>query len=344
MRISSTFFRHNRLILGVCLSGLLTACVGSGGDTASQSNAVATMPEWISNPPKDARYLYGVGSYSKIEDLAEAYKQAEQNGNAQIAQQLRTQVSQVNTQDIQVTQETGQQEHVLKAQSAYTKSKSVNIELDQIQNQARFQDDQYVYALQAFDRSKAASRLRQKIDKLDGSIRAIGAKLALDLEPNPKDWRAYLSLIPLFSERQLQVQKLELYSKSGAIFPPDSKVKAIQQALGVALKSFAFKVDSDALFNPVSSQLTEVGLRAGTDNVVWLLSTTTQSRSENKAGRTYTFTEGTLNLSTSSGEPLGSWTAKGRGISKQEASAILKAQQDWSEKAVSAMFQWMTGS
>ncbi|ADZ92765.1 LPP20 family lipoprotein [Marinomonas mediterranea] len=344
MTYTATLYHRKRLILGVCLSSLLTGCIGASHDNSSQEAAASALPEWISNPPKDTRYLYGVGSYSKIDDLAEAFKQAEQNGNAQIAQQLRTQVSQVNTQDIQVTKSTGQQEQVLRAQSAYTKSKSLNIELDQIQNKERYQDTQYVYALQAFDRSKAASRLRQKIDEIDGDIRTIGSGLTLLSEPDKSEWRTYLSLIPKFSERQQLVEKLELYSQSGAIFPPDKKVKEIQRALGTALNTFSFNVTSSELTNPINSQLTEVGLRAGTENVVWKLSTQTQSRSEQKAGRTYAFIEGTLSLSTRDGEPLGSWSAKGRGISKQEASATLKAQQDWSEKAVTSMFQWMTSN
>ena len=329
------------MITAILLS--LTGCFGSntksGQSTVGQS--MEGMPDWVSSPPQDSTHLYGVGSAPRIENIALAFTQAEQNGNVQIAQQLRTQVSQVNTQDTQVRSGQGT-EQVSKTQTAYTQVTTSPIELEQAINERRFADKNYVYALQSIDRSRIVAKLKIAINDTDDAIRKRAALLSKTEYPAPQDWQTYMQLIPYFAQRKSYEDELSLYSTAHtAAGKADTDIQDIEQRLNLALSNYGFDVSSTKQADSLASALSHFGLTPKSDSLFKLNSRRAQHH-ETQDGRFYAFEDGTLELIDPTGSRLASWTVSARGIAKTLQSAQEKATINWSNQAIEAMFTWLT--
>lgn len=331
--------------LSLSLSGCFDANVKSNDvKTKVSSSASDKMPDWVISPPRDNAHLYGVGSAPRIDNLALAFTQAEQNGNAQIAQQLRTQVSQINTQDTQVSNISGQDEQVTRIQSAYTQVKTTPIILKDTVNEARYADIDYVYALQSIDRTQMIAKLRHALTEFDDSIRQQASKLSTSLgdTPSEKDWRIYMQLIPLFAERKQTATELSLYAQqSGSLAHSDKDILAIEAQTNNALTHFGFDTSNTSFPQALASALSSYGLTPKADSTFRLESKTNQHQ-QTQNGRFYVFEEGTLTLLDPTGSQLGAWTVSGRGIATDQASAEQQARMDWSNQAIKAMFAWLT--
>lgn len=334
------------LLVTTLSTASLTGCIAGLGENTKTQSAVDsnTLPNWVISPPRDNTHLYGVGSAPRIDNLALAFSQAEQNGNAQIAQQLRSQVSQVNTQDTQVSSQSGQAEQVRRINSAYTQVKTAPIELEHTVNEERFAGEDYVYVLQSIDRQRIVAKLRMSIQDVDDSIRKAAKNLTLtpDNVANPQEWRTYMSLIPLFAQRKSDQDELNLYSnQSGLSGRADSDIQDIEHRLTLALDQFGFNVKNTDQADALASALSQYGLTAK-DPAIFVLTSVTSSHQKTQQDRFYVFEEGTLSLTGPNHQHLASWDVTGRGIDNNQQSASHKAEQDWAQQAVKALFSWLT--
>lgn len=317
----------------------LTGCLGTQ-TTQHQEEAV---PSWVLSPPKSDSHLYGVGSAPRIDNIALAFVQAEQNGNVQIAQQLRTQVSQVNTQDTQVRSGQGT-EQVSQTSTAYTRIATSAIELEQATNEQRFAGERYVYALQSIDRRRIVAKLTSAINEADEQIRRQAALLSQsdDQPPVAQDWRIYMSLIPYFAQRKSDQEELSLYStERNSAGKANADIRSIEQQLNNALAFYGFDASQTEQADALASALSQFGLTPKSASTFTLSSRTAQ-HSTTQNGRFYIFEEGTLALSDPTGARLASWTVSARGIGKNQASAEKEATINWSNQAIEAMFTWLT--
>ncbi|ETI60594.1 LPP20 family lipoprotein [Marinomonas profundimaris] len=327
----------------IMVTGLLLTLTGCLGSNTKSDQAQETMPNWVSSPPKDSTHLYGVGSAPRIENIALAFTQAEQNGNAQIAQQLRTQVSQVNTQDTQVRSGQGG-EQVSKIQTAYTQVTTSPIELEQAINQQRFTGQNYVYALQAIDRTRIVAKLTFAINETDNQIRKQASILTTPLPKPPavQDWQVYMQLIPHFAQRKAYAEELSLYSTERTLAgQADADIQIIEAQLSKALASFGFDTSKTNQADALASALSHFGLTPKA-NSLFKLNSRTQQHHETQGGRFYVFEDGTLELMDPTGSRLASWTVSSRGIAKRLESAQEKATLNWANQAIEAMFTWLT--
>ncbi|GAB3488101.1 LPP20 family lipoprotein [Marinomonas epiphytica] len=330
------------LLLGLLALGL-SGCVGLG-TSSDTANKATELPDWVFNPPKSSSLLYGVGSAERIENIALAFAQAEQNGNGQIAQQLQTQVSQVSTQDVQVSSQAGQDEQVNKVQTAYTHVRTAPIDLEQTKNEQRFTGEHYVYALQSLDRSRVAARLQSKLAEQDIQILNLASQLAStsDAAAYHDDWPTYMGLIPLFAQRSSYQQELNLFSTSRSLQGvPSSEVKAVETRVNEALQSIGFAVGDNKNSDTLASALAKFGL-SPKENSLFTLTTNTNLNHQIQSGRYYVFEEGSLSLTGPEGEKLAAWTVSARGIGTDQIRATHQANQAWSVQAVEAMFNWLT--
>ncbi|NLQ17479.1 hypothetical protein HGG82_07540 [Marinomonas sp. M1K-6] len=326
------------------LTGLLLSLAGcSIIDTQTAQNE-ETMPDWVSSPPQSNTHLYGVGSAPRIENIALAFTQAEQNGNAQIAQQLRTQVSQTNTQDTQVRSGQGE-EQVSKIATAYTQVTTSPIELEQAINEKRFTGKNYVYALQSLDRSRIIAKLQGAIRDTDEMIRTQAGLLTATTEAHPaapQDWQTYMRLIPYFAQRQSYQDELNLYStQRSALGKADADIQHTEQRLNQALSSYGFDASKTRQADALASALSHYGLTPKSDSL-FLLNSRTVQHHETQDGRFYAFEDGTLELIAPTGSRLASWSVSARGIGKSLTSAQEKATVNWSNQAIEALFTWLT--
>ncbi|TYL46794.1 LPP20 family lipoprotein [Marinomonas sp. IMCC 4694] len=328
-----------RWVITTSLVISLTGCLGTQ-TTQHQEEAV---PSWVLSPPKSDAHLYGVGSAPRIDNVALAFIQAEQNGNVQIAQQLRTQISQVNTQDIQVRSGQGA-EQISQTSTAYTRIATSAIELEQATNEQRFAGERYVYALQSIDRRRIVAKLTRAINDTDDQIRRQAALLSQsdDQPPVAQDWRIYMSLIPYFAQRKSDQKELSLYStEHNTAGKADVNIRSIEQQLSNALAFYGFDASQTKQADTLASALSRFGLTPKNDST-FTLSTRTTQQSETQNGRVYVFEEGSLALSGPTGARLASWTVSARGIGKSQESAEKEASINWSNQAIEAMFTWLT--
>ncbi|REG82643.1 LPP20 family lipoprotein [Marinomonas pollencensis] len=340
----ASLFRPLNWALVALSATVLSGCISSLPDFQSAQTDPTKVPDWVLSPPSDRSHLYGVGSAPRIDNLALAFAQAEQNGNAQIAQQLRTQVSQLNTQDTQVSSTSGQNEQVIRVQSAYTQVKTAPIELEQTVNEQRFAGDDYVYVLQSIDRQRIIAKLTEALKDTDDKIRSAAASLSTspDQTAAQQDWRTYMRLIPLFAQRKNYQDELNLYSTQAALLGrADKSLQATEQQLNQALNQFGFDVSGTEQSDLLASELSQYGLTAKQD-AVFTLTSKTSHHTQMQQGRYYVFQEGTLSLIGADQRHLASWTVRARGIDKNPQSAEGKAAEDWSQQAVSKLFNWLT--
>jgi hypothetical protein len=327
----------------ILMTSLILSLTGCLGLNNKSSDIKEPIPDWVLAPPQDSTHLYGVGSAPRIENIALAFTQAEQNGNVQIAQQLRTQVSQVNTQDTQVRSGQGG-EQVSKIQTAYTQVTTSPIELEQAINEQRFADKNYVYALQSIDRSRIVAKLKIAINDTDDTIRKQAASLTKteDKYPAPQDWQTYMQLIPYFAQRKSYEDELGLYSTARTtVGKADTDIQDIEQHLNLALSNYGFDVSSTKQADSLASALSHFGLTPKSGSLFKLNSRTAQHH-ETQDGRFYVFEDGTLELIDPTGSRLASWTVSARGIAKNLQGAQEKATINWSNQAIEAMFTWLT--
>lgn len=329
-------------IRGALLVGLLLSLVGCSGVSTKPSKNGEDLPNWVSSPPKSSTHLYGVGSAPRIENLALAFTQAEHNGNAQIAQQLRTKVSQTNIQDIQVRSGQGE-EQVSKINTAYTHIATSPIELTQTLNEQRFAGKKDVYALQSFDRSRVVAQLRVKIQETDTLIRAQATALDKSTTlPKTQDWQSYMQLIPYFAQRKAYQEELNLYSTERTLAGrADADIREIEQRLSQALTHYGFDTSKTKQADALASALSQFGLTPKNDSLFTLNSRTEQSQ-QTQNGRFYVFENGTLELIDPTGSRLAAWTVSARGIASSLTSAQEQATANWSNQAIEAMFTWLT--
>lgn len=325
------------------LAGLLLCLTGCSSVNTQSAQSEESLPSWVMSPPQSNTHLYGVGSATRIENIALAFTQAEQNGNLQIAQQLRTQVSQVNTQDTQVRSGQGA-EQVSKIQTAYTQITTSPIELEQTVNEQRFADKNYVYALQSIDRSRIVAKLKIAINDTDDMIRKLATSLTQteDHYPAPQDWQTFMQLIPYFAQRKFYKDELSLYSTerlpSGKA---DTEIQDVEQRLNQALTHYGFDVSATRQADHLASALSHFGLTPKSGSLFKLNSRTAQHHEE-QDGRFYVFEDGTLELIDPAGTRLASWTVSARGIAKNLDKAQEQATINWANQAIEALFTWLT--
>ncbi|EAQ65775.1 hypothetical protein MED121_09423 [Marinomonas sp. MED121] len=320
------------LALGGCTELLLKS-----GDTqpAEQTSSKAasspvnsapknTTPSWVLSPPSDTRYLYGVGSVIKTDDLVADIKGARQQANADMANQLRVTVSQSNVQSTQVSQSTSQSEQVLKSFSSTTRMDTESLVLEQSETVENVATDKYVYVLQRLDRAKITSRLRREISDLDSQLEEIATKSNKQGDLVDQ-WQSVLPALPLLSERTQKLDLLQLYSTSANLASSKSdKIKELERQLSTLLTQLSIQVSSQsagsqALVKVLRSELTNKGLTPSSKtNSPLRINLHISSNKQVKEGRTYQF----VNLNASLDEVdrtnsnmLASWSLTGRGIS-----------------------------
>lgn len=324
-------------------AGLLLSLTGCSALKTGSTQSEEPLPSWVLSPPQSSTHLYGVGSAARIENIALAFTQAEQNGNVQIAQQLRTQVSQTNTQNTQVQSGQGG-EQVSKIATAYTQITTDSIELEHTLNEQRFAGKHYVYALQSIDRSRIVAQLRIAIGETDERIRQQAALLspATTQHPAEQDWQTYMQLIPYFAQRKAYQEELNLYSTERTLAGrADADVREIEQRLNQALTHYGFDTSKTKQADALASALSQFGLTPKNNSLFTLNSRTEQSQ-QTQNGRFYVFENGTLELIDPTGSRLAAWTVSARGIANNLTSAQEQATTNWSNQAIEALFTWLT--
>lgn len=336
--------KHLQYIGATCVALLMLAGCSSV-DTADNRDAI---PDWVANPPSDARYLYGVGSAERIDDVADAFKQAERQGNADIANQLRVTVSNRNVQSTQVEQSNSQPEKVMRSMSQVTKVETAPIVLDQSESVERYQSERYVYVLQRLDRQRVVSRLRQQLEEVDLQLIQVANRVS-NSQPLVEQWSVLMSALPMLSQRAQYLDLLAIYSKSSTVaFAMPDQVVGLQGKINQLLKELRIQVRDPSDQNPqlamaVRAALTSKGLTPGQSQAAPLsLSLSSQYDFQQQAGRHYVFVNSKASLQLKDGHQIAAWDLTARGISAGQQQAVSDAENKLSKELAEKLFVWMT--
>ena len=339
--ISILHFCKSRLLALVCISAFISACSSTPKET------VNPLPDWVANPPKDNRYLYGVGSAQVTEDITVAFDLATKQANADIANQLRITIQSINTQNTRVDQLDSQQEQVMRSLASFVRVETAPMVLDQTQTANRFQAPQYVYVLQKLDRQRVSARLRQQIADLDQQMLEIADKLLYGT-PLVEQWQTLLPVLGLLTERRHLADTLNLYSNQTQAGLPQHVFK-LQAKTAQLIREFSIAVDQQGLTTDLSravkSSLTKKGLSSAAmnysaSNLTLFMTPTYDSQSQE--GRFYVFVNSNATLSDNKGGQLASWSVEARGISAIEEQAKTMANNKLADELAEQVFLWLT--
>lgn len=337
------------LIIGVGL----TACISSPVKESQTAQQKTRTPDWVLNPPSDGRYLYGVGSAEKFEDLVQSTTLARRQANADIASQLKVTVSQSNIQSTEVTSGSDQSEQVLTSLASQTRIDIEALALEQSETVESTISGKYVYVLQRLDRARIVTRLRQEIEDIDAEFTAI----ATEIDTNSdlvSQWRSMLPALPLMAARAQAVKSLKLYSKTAVSTAKSQQFQTFEKQLNTLLMALAIHVesqvpDSRSLTQNIRSGLTEKGLTPSTASsqlgkAPLKIMLHASSTIETQGDRTYVFLTINAALQQQVGQQsmLANWTITKRGVSAIASQAKIAAEKKAAMELANEVFTYLT--
>lgn len=211
-------------------------------------------PEWVAQPPLDARYVYGVGT-----DLGHDRTRAIADGRRDIARQL----------GIIIRGDEQEAEDVdLEAENPGTRPRvSIDhLELPGITVTKQVDTPRCLYVQVALNREAWATGLRTRIDELDGSIRAgIDQPVEPGTSPVAATARLYQRLMPLVGEREEKAAHLQIADPGGRSSTAPTSSVSLRERLARTLDTVVIDLVADPALEPIIPQLTaacaNLGLR-----------------------------------------------------------------------------------
>ena len=319
------------------------------GCSTSPKTIEPSLPFWVSEPPQDDRYLYGVGSAEVLPDIASSFDLAIKHANLDIANQLSVTVQSMSAQDIQVQVFDSQQEKVMKTLSQLVRVETNPIQLNASETDQRFSHTHYVYVLQKLDRKNIIEQLKDKISTVDHRLLQIDKKAQYE-QPLIDQWPLLLPALSLLTERRHLNETLSLYSKGETVEQPQYVFK-VQAKTAQLIRELRISVDEEGLNNAlsqtVSSSLSKKGLTPtivhySTSHLSLFL--TPQYEYKTQENRHYVFVSLNARLERNDQTALASWTTSARGISSNKEQAEMLANQEVAENLANSIFVWMTKS
>jgi hypothetical protein len=219
-----------------------------------RNDPVNGPPEWVNQPPLDARYVYGVGA-----DIAHDRTRAIADGRRDIARQLGIIIrgDEQEAEDVE-----------LDAENPGTRPRvSIDhLELPGITVTKQVDTPRCLYVQVALNREAWATGLRARIDELDAAMRKGGEQPA---EPGTTavatTARLYQRLMPLVQEREEKAAHLQIADPGGRVPAPPASSAGLREQLARMLDTVVVDLVADPALEPIMPQLTaacaNLGLR-----------------------------------------------------------------------------------
>lgn len=211
-------------------------------------------PDWVSQPPLDMRYVYGVGA-----DLGHDRARAIADGRRDIARQLGIIIrgDEQEAEDVE-----------LDAENPGTRPRvSIDhLELPGITVTKQVDTPRCLYVQVALNREAWATGLRGRIDELD---RAMQAGIDQPADPGASAVaaaaRLYQRLMPLVLEREEKAAHLQIADPGGRAPTPPASSASLRERLARTLDTVAIDLVADPALEPIIPQLSaacaNLGLR-----------------------------------------------------------------------------------
>jgi len=341
MIFNSTFLANCIKLSLLSLIVFLSAC------SSPPKKAEPTLPKWVTFPPQDDQFIYGIGSAEIMPDISSSFDSAIKRANVDIANQLKVTIQSVNSENSQVYRFDTQQEQVMQSLSQFIRVETNPITLESTETDQRFVHTRYVYVLQKLDRQNLIQQLNSKITSVDKNIQKINDTAQYN-QPLTEQWDLLLPALSLLSERRKLNESLSLYSK-GKLIPRPQYVLKVQAKTAELIRDFRIAINEDGfageLSQEVGSVLSEKGLTPSLVNYARSnLTLFIKSHYEYKTQkqRYYAFINVNAALMDNDQSTLATWSSSARGISSSQEQAIILANQKLAENLVENIFLWLT--
>ncbi|MDY0161730.1 LPP20 family lipoprotein [Desulfobotulus sp.] len=164
------------LILLILCPFLLTACMGKGGSVQTGQQNATSRPQWTTSPPRQAGYVFGVGSVETYGNTRTAIQRAQEAAKVDLLSQLRVTVSGEFQTSIRVEGGDTQFASIHKVVEQQTRSRVQEIEMAGIEIRETWTNpaETEVWALARLNRAQAESELIFSLEDLEDKLLSRG--------------------------------------------------------------------------------------------------------------------------------------------------------------------------
>ncbi|MFT2110950.1 LPP20 family lipoprotein [Marinomonas sp. 2405UD68-3] len=342
MKLHGTFLENCIKLSLLSLIVLLSAC------SSAPKKVEQALPEWVTFPPQNEQFIYGVGSAEIVPDINSSFDLATKRANLDIANQLKVTIQSVNFENSQVYRFDTQQEQVMQSLSQFIRVETNPITLESTETDQRFVHTHYVYVLQRLDRQNLIQQLKSKIASVDKNILNINNTIQYD-RLLTEQWSLLLPALSLLSERRKLNESLSLYSKGEVIQRPQYVLK-VQAKTAQLIRDFRIAIDKDGFADELSQEVGSVLSKKGltpslvsyaSSNLALSLKPSYEYKTQKQ--RHYVFINVNASLMNNDQITLATWSSSARGISSSQEQATIMANQEVAENLVEKIFLWLTG-
>ena len=313
-------------------AGLLSGCATTGkSDSVVPDSYVQadSYPEWVTNPPKRAGQVYGVGSMEVYGNPDQALKRASELARADLISQLRVTIASDSSSVIDeysLNGETSLQKSLRQAVS----SRTDEVTLDELVIADTYVDNNYAYALAELDRTATAARLRSDMSLVEADLTSMAQQPVTGSSPLQR-LQQQLPALDLFAKYDKLAEQFALVSESHRSPQLDDNLRSYRSGIMDDMKMLNVRLalqDKDArtLAPSLTQALTQQGLRisnAGTPDLIFEVAATLDEQRQD--GNFYVFANASINVKDGGGNLLSAFSGKARGVSGLQQSAEDKA-------------------
>lgn len=313
-------------------AGLLSGCATTGKDDSVVPDSYVqadSYPEWVTNPPKRAGQVYGVGSMEVYGNPDQALKRASELARADLISQLRVTIASDTSSVIDeysLNGETSLQKSLRQAVSSRTEE----VTFDELIIADTYVDNSYAYALAELDRAATSARLRADMASLESDLSRIRQQ-PLSGTTRLQRLQQQLPALDLFAQYDRLASQYALVSESHRTPQPADDLRKYRRDIMQDLKDLNVKLvlqdnDARALSSSLTQALTEQGLRISSQGTPDLIFDVAASLDEQRQdGNFYVFANTSVTIKDGTGQRLSAFSGKARGVSGLQQSARDKA-------------------
>ncbi len=326
-----------RYALILLLSYALVACMGNGSRPASDSGGVSdessAMPGWVLNPPQQRDALFGVGSADVFSSLETAQSRAKEVAVSNLMQQIQVEVEAQSEAKIEQREDSKSGYQFAQSLHQEIRTRVPKMSFSFLEPVESYHDTQHkqIYVLVRLDVEKELQAAMKRAKELEQTAEKHAAQvMSTDSDAYQRIQQAAKVLLALESRRQLHFFALQLEPNSAGLPVPaklDSLEREVLQALAtleVSISPLNGQGVDVTISQAMTEQLTKRGLRVSEKGRLQVKYRLKQiNRYDNDTF--FVTIEGMVELQDAKGKVVRSIKSSARGVSADEAAAVLRA-------------------
>lgn len=302
----------------------------SGQKTDSKVRKRGKRPSWITSPPVDQQYVYGVGGAEIYGDPASAVNRAQDHARSELLKKLEVTVSgetrtkarrKVKNGKSQVTRSV-----MSRVQTSVDSTKLTHVD---IVDTFVDREEGIGYALARLDRKKAQKDLQDEIERIDARLRKIRAHSGSGSRLERIE--TLMPAIALLAERREKWNRLDMVTRGNPGFNRPEDLRELERRIADLLDSLVVKLEPRQRGNPqmasiLGRELTNRGVRvreSGKGDLI--LRYSLEKREMERDGLQFVFARGRITMLEQNGDIINEMHKQAKGASQDPGLAADKA-------------------